>query len=295
NVFVIARMSYAQQKQGLMTRARKIIHDPTTGDKCHLYSSGSSDGSGLHEVGFLLQKKAEPAVLEWESIPNCIALIRMLGHSYQYNNHNCLRTYSPDRQERCFFRPDAEFNPYLPKTRSATIGPHHMASVKDVRRRQLSSTKHDRMIKNVQREDDSVAFSRKEIVAAIEYTDGGTPIVDFVQKAQNMIESVANTARETGLAISIPKTKCLSTKYNASAYLSREPIKGVEEFKYLGSWIYAKDVATSEVQGWISKAWSANDTSDHSTPSRITFKRDESRDRISFGNSVYDDIGDDDL
>ncbi|XP_065568039.1 sorting nexin-17-like isoform X2 [Artemia franciscana] len=39
----------------------------------------------------------------------------------------------------------------------------------------------------------------------------------------------------------------------------------------------------------------ANDTSDHSTPSRITFKRDESRDRISFGNSVYDDIGDDDL
>ena len=117
-------MSYAQQKQGLMTRARKIIHDPTTGDKCHLYSSGSSDGSGLHEVGFLLQKKAEPAVLEWESIPNCIALIRMLGHSYQYNNHNCLRTYSPDRQERCFFRPDAEFNPYLPKTRSATIGPH---------------------------------------------------------------------------------------------------------------------------------------------------------------------------
>ena len=69
-----------------------------------------------------------------------------------------------------------------------------------------------------------------------------------------MIELIANTTSETGLTISIPKTRYLSTKdlYNSV----ENKIERVEKLKHLEYLIDAKDGATSELQGKISKAWS---------------------------------------
>ncbi|KAK2706706.1 hypothetical protein QYM36_014672 [Artemia franciscana] len=111
----------------------------------------------------------------------------------------------------------------------------------------------DQIMKNALKEDD-VAFSAQKITD-IEYANDGTVLADSAQKAQSMIERVAKTASETGLAISILKTKYLSTKENTSIYISGEPIEMVEEFKYPRSSIDAKGGATSEIQGRISKAW----------------------------------------
>ena len=71
-------------------------------------------------------------------------------------------------------------------------------------------------------------------------------------KAQNIIERVVNTAGETGLTISITKTKFLSTKQNTPICLSGEHVEREEEFKHQGSSIDAKSGATSEIQGRIS-------------------------------------------
>ncbi|KAK2727570.1 hypothetical protein QYM36_008150 [Artemia franciscana] len=71
-----------------------MIPDPITGKKCHFYDFGSSDGSSLHGVGFLLQEKAESTSLEWEPIPNRTTWIRMLGHWF---NTTIIVAYVPIR------------------------------------------------------------------------------------------------------------------------------------------------------------------------------------------------------
>ncbi|KAK2719536.1 hypothetical protein QYM36_005125 [Artemia franciscana] len=89
-------------------------------------------------------------------------------------------------------------------------------------------------MKNALKEDDGIAFSTQETIADIEYADDGTLLVDSAQNRLNIIERVAKMASETGLTISNPKTKHLSTKENTSIYSSGESIERVDEFKYLG-------------------------------------------------------------
>jgi hypothetical protein len=87
------------------------------------------------------------------------------------------------------------------------------------------------------------------------YADDITLISDTASNAQTMLLAVERVARRVGLSINVPKTEFVlvgAWEAAVTLRLSKGPIKQVDDFKYLGSWLMdcSKDFKVREALAW---------------------------------------------
>ena len=123
----------------------------------------------------------------------------------------------------------------------------------------LFNTVVDAIMKKVFKDRQGVQYDENRYLTDLMYADDSAILADDDNEATDVLNDIANTADAYGLTINVDKTKALINDGSQSTiHLNGTQIEQVREFKYLGSLIQEKKVAsTAEIHHRIGLATAA--------------------------------------
>ncbi len=114
-----------------------------------------------------------------------------------------------------------------------------------------------------------------ELLGDLEFADDIGLMENTQEGAQEQVDRLSNTAKETGLVINAKKTKFLALNVpdNVEVNLDGEPLERVQDFQYLGSFVGSteKDIKNRKGKAWAA-FWKLKNIWDSKADPRIKLK-----------------------